>query len=43
MASSIVTILVLLGIAGLAVAGAGYLIDQQRQQIEREVRIRPYA
>jgi hypothetical protein len=36
-------ILVLLGIAAVAVAGAGYLIDQQRQQIEREVRTRSYA
>jgi hypothetical protein len=41
--STIGAILVLLGIAAVAVAGAGYLIDQQRQQIEREVRIRPYA
>lgn len=43
MPSSIGAILVLLGIAAAAVAGAGYLIDQQRQQIEREVRIRSYA
>jgi hypothetical protein len=43
MASITAAILVLLGIAAVAVAGAGYLIDQQRQQIEREVRIRPYA
>jgi hypothetical protein len=43
MSSTIVAILVLLGIAGVAVAGAGYLIDKERQQIEREVRIRAYA
>jgi len=43
MNSLTLAILVLLGIAGVAVAGAGYLIEQQRREIEREVRIRPYA
>jgi formate-dependent nitrite reductase membrane component NrfD len=43
MDSVIGAILVLLGIAAVAVAGAGYLIERQREEIEREVRIRCYA
>ena len=43
MSSTIGAILVLLGIAAAAVAGAGYLIDQQRREIEREAKIQPYA
>jgi formate-dependent nitrite reductase membrane component NrfD len=43
MSSTIAAILFLLGIAAVAVAGAGYLIDQERQQIEREVKVRAYA
>jgi len=36
-------ILFLLGIASLAVAGAGYLIEEQRREIEREARALAYS
>ena len=36
-------ILFLLGIATVAVAGAGYLIEEQRREVEREARVRVYA
>lgn len=36
-------ILVLLGIAAVATAGAGYLIDQARREAEREARIQSHT